>query len=214
MQHARVSSHTDPLLGWRLWRVRGESLESWAASYVWETGDNVSHCLAPVRRCSHSPGRGCMCGFWGLFSPLRALERGRAERTERSSVLGLIQGWGEVAVHGTEGFRAEHATVACLFTDWIWDAARLPCPKGRLEGLVWRLQQAVGYVPRPTPPDPWRRASIEQAAAHYGIPLLSLSDALEHNVLQEFGVLPSALEEIDTWLELTEEERLRRLGSD
>jgi hypothetical protein len=155
-----------------------------------------------------------MCGFWGLFSPLRALERGRAERTERSSVLGLIQGWGEVAVHGSEGFRAEHSTVACLFTDWIWDAARLPRPRGNLEGLVWRLQQAVGYVPRPTPPDPWRRASIEQAAAHSGVPLLGLSDALQHNVLREFGVLSEAIDEVSTWLELTEEERLRRLGSD
>jgi hypothetical protein len=31
-----------------------------------------------------------------------------------------MRGWGEVAIHGSEGFRAERAVVACLFVDWPW----------------------------------------------------------------------------------------------
>src|SRR5919198_1555586 len=164
-----VTERQEPLLGWRLWRVRGPRLESWAASCAWDTTDNAARCLAPVRRCSRSPGRGCRCGFWGLFSPLRCLDRARAERTERSSVLGLIRAWGEVAVHGQEGFRAEHASVVCLFTDWVWEAATA-----------------------------------------YGVPLLSLKDALQVGMLEELGADEMMRREVQSWVDLVGPGRMWR----
>jgi hypothetical protein len=185
-------------------------LESWAASCAWDTTDNAARCLAPVRRCSRSPGRGCRCGFWGLFSPLRCLDRARAERTERSSVLGLIRAWGEVAVHGQEGFRAEHASVVCLFTDWVWESPTLPCPEGGFSRLWWRAMEALHYVPRPVPPDPWRRKALEEAATAYGVPLLSLKDALQVGMLEELGADEMMRREVQSWVDLVGPGRMWR----
>jgi hypothetical protein len=210
MRRARVTSRPEPILGWRLWRVREQALESWAASWTWEPGPNEAHCLAPVRRCDRPPGRGCLCGYWGLFSPLRALERARAERTERASVLGLVRGWGDTAVHGVEGFRAERASVACLFSDWVWDAAEMPCPDQGLERAVWLLKRRLGYLPRPAPPHPSRLRDLEAAASHYEVPLLRLEDALHMHLLEELGAGQAMVEEVRSWLELSERGRLWR----
>ena len=197
-----MSDAAEPLVGWRLWRVRGARLESWAASYAWDPTDNLARCLAPVRRCVTAPGRGCKCGFWGLFSPLSCIDRARAERTERSSVLGLIRSWGEVAVHGQEGFRSEHSRVICLFTDWVWESPMLPCPDKGPARWWWRALEALHYVPRPVPPDPWRRQSLDEAATAYGVPLLSLKDALQYGVLEELGTTPEMRREIKSWVDM------------
>jgi hypothetical protein len=205
-----VTSKREPIVGWRLWRVRGSRLESWAASFTWEPDDNVARCLAPVRRCPTSPGRGCRCGFWGLFSPLRCIDRARAERTERSSVLGLIRAWGEVAVHGSEGFRAEHARVVCLFTDWVWESPTLPCPEKGVARWWWRAMEALHYVPRPVPPDPWRRQALQEAAPAYGVPLLSLKDAVRYGVLDEMGADEEMRREAQSWVDLVGPGRMWR----
>lgn len=212
IRHAQPGSREEPLLGWRLWRVRGERLESWAANHAWEPGSNEAQCFAPVRRCRHSPGRGCLCGFWGLFDPLAALARGRAERAERSSVLGLIQGWGEVAVHGGEGFRSSHASVVCLFTDWLWDAATMPCPERGLSRRWWRLQRRLGYVPRPVPADAWRVGAVRAAAGAYGVPILSLRKALDAGLLRELGADERMLRRVRSWLDAVAAGRLHSRG--
>lgn len=196
-----MKEQRDPVVGWRLWRVRGAQLESWAASCGWEPGTNDARCLAPIRRCQHPPGRGCRCGFWALFSPLRCFERARAERAERSSVLGLVRGWGEVALHGEEGFRAERAAVICLFTDWAWDAPVMPQPDGGPARLWWGLMAALRYVPRPVAADPWRKHALEDAAAHYGVPLVSLKDALQIGLLDELGVDAAMRREVEAWVD-------------
>jgi hypothetical protein len=193
----------EPLLGWRLWRLRGGRLESWAATYVWEPGDNRAYCLTPLFRCQRSPGPGCRCGFWALFSLLDTLEHARRKRSERSAAVGLVRAWGEVAVHGREGFRAEHAAVVCLFTDWIWDVPILPCPnRGWTARWRWRLQRAVRYPGRPVPQDPRRPTALQEAAAAYGVPLLSLHDALRFGLLAELGMDERRRREVEAWVDL------------
>lgn len=98
----------------------------------------------PIRACERPPGRGCRCGFWGLFSPLRVLERARGEREERLSVLGLVRGWGELGIHGREGFRAQRAAVACIFSDWVWEARQPPCTCGSTR--AWSPSRAASSI--------------------------------------------------------------------
>src|SRR5262245_40650270 len=110
----------EPVLGWRIWKVRGERLASWAVDYCWEPGENRAVCLAPGRpACAAPPGRRCQCGFWALWSPQQSLARAAGAFEPPWQVMGLIAGWGTVALHDREGFRAECATVRCLFTDGL-----------------------------------------------------------------------------------------------
>lgn len=195
-----MSGRPEPLLGWRIWRLRGDVLRSWAANYGWEPGENRARCLATLRTpCTSPPGRECECGFWGLFRPLMSLERARSDRGERSSVLGLIHAWGELAIHGQEGFRAERATVACLFTDWVWEPlARATDAEltewGRLRQRFRRL-----FVPEV---DPTRLSRLSAAASRYGVPLLSLSDAESCGLLEELGIESGARQEVRNWLRM------------
>ena len=113
---------TEPVLGWRIWNVRDGRLDSWAVSYRWDRGENRAACLVFDRRpCASPPGRRCQCGFWAVWSPLQCLDRARAATEPPWGVaMGLVIGWGTVALHGREGFRAERAAVRCLFTDRPW----------------------------------------------------------------------------------------------
>ena len=148
-----------------------------------------------------------MCGYWALFSPLRALDRARAERTEDTSVLGLIRGWGEVAVHGREGFRGQHAQVACLFSDWVWDAPEMPCPAEGLGRAFWLVKRRLGYLPRPVPPHPARTRTLEAIASRYEVPLLTLEGALRFNVLAELGASSAMISEVRGWVEMAASDR-------
>lgn len=199
LRDASAPTRPEPLLGWRLWRVRGASLQSWSARHTWEPGENAASCLAPDA-CPHPPGRACMCGFWALFSPLQTVALARLERVEHASALGLIRAWGEIAVHGHEGFRAERATVACLFTDGPWDATVLPCPAGGWwERLAWRVRRPLQRL-RPRPPrDHSFGDQLAGLAQDYGVPLLSMDDAARHGLLTELGATPRMLEESRRW---------------
>lgn len=181
------SPRHEVFVGWRLWRLRPQGLHSWAATCYWNPGPNSAACLS-TNPCPSPPGNGCRCGFWGLFSPMRCLEHARIDSRERLTVLGLVRGWGEVALHGEEGFRAANAAVVALFTDWIWDARAEPAtPLGRW----WRQVFPGGGGPfsRPcTPPDPNRQSLLADLATTYGVPLLPLQDALRSGFLGEVGV--------------------------
>jgi hypothetical protein len=86
-------------------------------------------------------------------------------------VLGLVRGWGEVAIHGHEGFRAERASVVMLFSDLVGPRSLTP--------MRW-----------------WhgRRARVlRDAAGRYGVPVLPLRTALDHRVLEELGLPRSAI---------------------
>jgi hypothetical protein len=107
-----------------------------------------------------------------------------------SHVMGLIAGWGTVALHGREGFRAERASIACLFVDRpSGDVAPL--------GLTRRVASWLGWPGRREPPpadhdetepEPRRLRLLRDAAGRYGVPLVSLQGAAELGLLSEWGV--------------------------
>ena len=189
----------EPVLGWRIWNLRGGRLESWAVDYCWEPGENLAACLAPHRRaCRSSPGLHCQCGFWAVWTPGQCLARACAAAEPPWHVMGLVVGWGTVALHGREGFRAERAALRCLFTDRPWSAAALPGAPSRLAGW-WR--RAIG---RTAPTEPPEKAApreighldeLEAVAAHYAVPLVSLRAAADLGLLSELGVPEAQVEE-------------------
>jgi hypothetical protein len=176
----------NPLVGWRVWRVEdGRLLCSWAMAHVWVPGDNVARCLANGARCERSPGTHCNCGYWALNDPAGCLRLASSRVEGGQAILGLIRAWGEIAVHGTEGFRAEHAAVACLFTDSLFKPPLIDLRMGE-RTLRWRrwLRQKTGWNGRPQKV----RKEVTAAARDYGVPALPLSGAIEIGVLEEFGV--------------------------
>lgn len=176
----------DPFLGWRVWRLRPEGLRSWAATCYWHPGPNSATCLASTP-CPASPGKACRCGYWAVFSLARCLERARVDSRERMTVLGLVQGWGEVALHGEEGFRAANAAVVALFTDWVWETGWTPAGT---RPWWWRLLHAGEGVTslRRTHPDPNRDHLLRSVARMYAVPVLALEDGLRSGFLGEIGV--------------------------
>ncbi len=195
----RQSPH--PVIGWRLWRLEAGRLGSWALDYVWQPGENRARCLA-LRQpaCLPVPGTHCQCGFWALWSPLHCLSKARNTCIDRPwHVLGLIAGWGTVALHGREGFRAEHASVLCLFTDWAGSTPVLRLTESRLINWWRNTWHGVGEADPPAWPDPGseRTAVLESAATYYGVPLVSLKGALHLGVLGELGVARDQILEVE-----------------
>jgi hypothetical protein len=182
----------EPVLGWRIWNLRDRRLESWAVDYCWEPGENAAICLAPHRRaCATSPGLHCQCGFWAVWSPGQCLARACAAAEPPWHVMGLVVGWGTVALHGREGFRAERAALRCLFTDRPWSTASAPRPPSRLAGW-WRRTTgratAIEPAERAAPREPGHLDELEAVAAHYAVPLTSLAGAAALGLLSELGV--------------------------
>ena len=173
--------------------------------HLWRPGENRATCLAHNPECEPAPGRRCRCGLWAVWSPLRCLSMARHLVEPPWVVVGLVAGWGTVALHGGEGFRSEHAAVRCLFTDWAREAP-VPRPSaGRLAGW-WRRIAGAAPAPRPAAeakPDPERLMLLRRAAAGYGVPLLSLREALELRVLGEWAVAPEHIREVATWVAAT-----------
>lgn len=197
-----MTEHPGQVLGWRLWRLRDGLLGSWAVSYDWKPGLNTASCRLPAAvRCSSPPGRHCQCGLWGLYSPLRCLARGRHDGIGWWPVMGLVRGWGTVALHGSEGFRAEHAAVVCLFSDWPLIPGRVSLA-GRESSRWLRMLSALlhgdGGPPPATQRD--RAGALRDTASNYGVPLVSIADSVRLGLLQELEVGSRALEEVQAWL--------------
>lgn len=185
----------EPLLGWRLWRVRDGALLSWGVRHQWEPGSNHASCLGS-RHCGSSPGENCSCGFWALHSPSRCIRYARDTITDRSSVVGLVRAWGHVALHGNEGFRAQYASPVCLFSDWLWDLPEAPDENPRHLGWWHRVQRSLTLTDAPVAPSGNRDWFLQRTADAYGVPLLSFQDALSSGFLAEQGVAERALGEL------------------
>lgn len=189
----------EPVLGWRIWNLRDRRLESWAVDYCWEPGENVATCLAPHRRaCGASPGLHCQCGFWGVWSPGQCLARACAAAEPPWHVMGLVVGWGTVALHGREGFRAERAALRCLFTDRPWSAVAAP-RTGRLAGwwrrTTGRTASAVEAAERTATREAVHLEELEAVASYYAVPLTSLAAAAGLGLLSELGVPEAQIDE-------------------
>ena len=175
--------------------------------YIWQPGENRAKCLALNHPpCPAAPGALCQCGFWALWSPLRCLIKAQKTCLEPQwHVLGLIAGYGTVALHGREGFRAEHASVLCLFTDWAGSAPVLRLTESRLMKW-WRSAWHGIYEPDSQAwpePDPERASVLGRAATYYGVPLVSLKGALDLGVLGEWGVARDQIQEVEAWVAAT-----------
>jgi hypothetical protein len=197
-----VTEERERILGWRLWRIREGFLGSWALNHDWMPGPNRAKCLSPnTARCSNAPGRHCRCGFWGLHSPLQCLTRARYGGMGWWPVMGLMRGWGTVAVHGDEGFRAENASVVCLFSDWPFMPREMRLGGGRWTRW-WRLLSLLmeGETDPPPPDQNDRRLALRDTADRYGVPLVSLSDSIRLGLLEELDVGQEAVDELKTWL--------------
>lgn len=196
-----MSRRREPALGWRLWRLRRGRLWSWVLDYKWERGPIEARCMVDqassraalfLRRepCMHSPGQHCQCGIWALWDLGRCVARGRDHVFSLGSglVVGLIAGWGTIAIHGDEGFRAQRAQILCLLADSIWDKS--------MDSLCgqqsWWLASSrrLGLVAgrRSTP------SALRRAASDYAVPVLPLADAVRSGLLAELGLSDQQLE--------------------
>ena len=119
-----------------------------------------------------------------------------------SSVLGLITAWGTVALHGREGFRAQHASVTCLFTDWAGSAPVPRLTESRFERWSRRVfDRYVERAPRAgQAPNPERLASLREVGGRYAVPLVSLRGALRLRVLGEWGIPQPQIQEAEAWV--------------
>lgn|SRR5215472_5422063 len=116
---------TEPVLGFRVWRRQQNRLRSWVMDYDWTPGTNTAQCLGMGRVVQRfdphtAPGEQyCSCGFWALNSPrsaaFKSFERS-FDSIDIANMVGLVAGWGTVAKHGDEGWRAQYAAIKCLFT--------------------------------------------------------------------------------------------------
>jgi hypothetical protein len=198
----------EPVIGWRLWRLRHDRLHSWAVDHVWELGPAEAVCrplgglrmgnlLIPTRRaCQNPPGKGCRCGFWALWDPAACVTWARSEpaRERPQVVLGLIAGWGTVALHGDEGFRAQHASILCLFSDEVDDQVLDPLTKWP-RWQIWCRRRI--HRERPAPERP---ASLQRAAEAHGVPLMPLAEAVRRGVLSEFGLTAERIRRVEAGL--------------
>jgi hypothetical protein len=195
-----MSLRDRPVVGWRLWKMHSGRLRSWVVAQDWEVGPNVARCLAgdaaaslftppPRACCERPPGRDCKCGLWALWDFRSCARKAREESQRwdsRDVVIGLVEGWGTVAIHGDEGFRSQYAVVRCLFTDTIAD--RVP-GRARWWVRLYRLARGGEHDTR-------RTASLRRVAELYGVPLVSLADAVRLGVLGELGVSASGVREV------------------
>jgi len=79
--------------------------------------------------------------------------------------------------------------VRCLFTDAISDR---PADGAERRPAWW---ERLGRLGRACEPGGKRTDALRQAAALYGVPLLSLAEAIRLGVLSEFGVPASRIRE-------------------
>jgi hypothetical protein len=103
-------------------------------------------------------------------------------------VVGLIAGWGTIAIHGDEGFRAQRAQILCLLADSVWDKS-MDSLCGRQS---WWLASGrrLGLVAgrRSTP------SALRRAASDYAVPVLPLADAVRSGLLAELGLSDQQLD--------------------
>lgn len=177
--------HMEPMVGWRLWWARDAVLRSWALDAEWRPGDNEARCLVHGhRRCAEAPGVGCHCGFWAARGPAACLRLAGetfdawGPMPQGRAVLGLVAGWGDVAIHGDEGFRARMARPLVLFDDVIGLSRLRP---------MRRLYR-------------WRAATLRRLEGRYGVPVISLDRAITHGILAEMGVSQQGITQAATLL--------------
>jgi hypothetical protein len=109
-----------------------------------------------------------------------AKARERAVSAGAIPVMGLIAGWGTVAVHGEEGFRAQRTAILCLFSDSIWESWLDPLASRR---SIWWYRSWKQLTL-----EGWSRGSadaLQRLALEYGVPMVRLGEAVQSGLLAE-----------------------------
>ncbi|MHB8590127.1 MAG: hypothetical protein ACYDA0_14975 [Candidatus Dormibacteraceae bacterium] len=116
--------------------------------------------------------------------------------------MGLINGWGTVALHGKEGFRAERAAIVCLFTDQVSGPFQ-PRPD-HPPFKWWRGLLSMGsvFVPEATIEEHSSQlpSQLGPVAESYGVPVQTLKSALHAGLLGELGIATEAISEVENFL--------------
>lgn len=198
-----AESGQELVVAWRLWNMTATKLQSWTMGYEWRPGGNQALCLRNGTDrvwgardiCPRSPGRNCMCGFWGMWTLGRAVSLGRrASMSPARTVVGIIVVWGTVALHGDEGFRAEYASIGCLLTEPIWSPILDPFDSFSPSWVRNLHHIGMGLTDRR------HREYLRRVSDRYGVPATSLGGALEKGVLAELGLTDEQMCEIRTRL--------------
>lgn len=189
----------EPVLGWRVWKLKRGRLGSWVIDHDWGPGENRATCMSMNSPpCDVCPGERCQCGFWAVWSPRSCVARVGLSIEPPWCVMGLIAGWGTVALHRHEGFRSEYAAPVCLFTDRPWAVAARSTVPGWLRQWWRRRRDRRSLEPEQRvelPEDPRRTQALREAAGRYGVPLLSIEAAASVGMLAELGVPLGQVEE-------------------
>lgn len=95
---------TEPVIGYRTWRIGDGQLVSPYKRSSWPPGVVVARC----GRWHRPPAEGCACGLYAYHSPDRCRQMGLGPE-----LLGAVVGWGAMDVFPS-GWRAERACVVAL----------------------------------------------------------------------------------------------------
>jgi hypothetical protein len=133
----------EPLVGWRIWRVVGDTLRAAVWGAEWPAQARFEADCLELRPAPHaSPDRGCECGVYA-FKRREDAELLAREKVDRDVLaLGRVSLWGRV-IETERGFRAERA--------YPYDLLLL----GGTEQLARRLRNryavdvSLGLAPRP-----------------------------------------------------------------
>lgn len=109
-----MTCYAEPLLGWRVWHVRGNGdgygLASWSRDATWPARERMeARCRRLLSQAHHAPRLGHRCGIYAV----RTRELARALLDELPPLpgavaLGRVSLWGRV-IENTLGWRAQYA---------------------------------------------------------------------------------------------------------
>jgi hypothetical protein len=103
--------YAEPLVGWRLWHVRGARLLSWSQDAEWPVGRRLeAGCKRLLRRsCASAPAFGHACGIYAVRSrddAVRLLDE--LPPLPSPVAVGQVSLWGRV-FENVGGWRAQYA---------------------------------------------------------------------------------------------------------
>lgn len=143
---------TQPIIGWRVWKVRADNLWALNIPHHWWPGVNRAWCH--IRSYFHHPAvlpdSRCSCGWYGMPYEYAAdaWRQMEAHTWRYRRVVGAAFYWGRTVRHRL-GVRAEFAAVGCIVGSdrvhkRVADAYGVPLVETLEDSLAWaRAQDAV-----------------------------------------------------------------------
>jgi hypothetical protein len=140
----------DPIVGYRQWRLVGDSLASLFNNTRWQRVQLTAHCDGGDHHPECVPHHLCSCGIYAYYDPCPRT----ASAVTRDLVAGAVVLWGHVELHGT-GLRAEYAQIVAL---------ELPLSGGAKRRHVVSVAQRLGVRAVP-------HRKLKSVAREHGVPV-------------------------------------------